>query len=125
MKKPSSDFVNTSKKEREDDMKKIKPLRKKHRFTRWLKRLLGIQSPSARACGFRDIDEMHDYQAPMLTGALKSGTATVTFQRQKKAQWIEGDYGESLKLACSSCGSPFEYRTSYCPDCGAKMEDEL
>ena len=32
-------------------MAKIKPLRKKRRFLRWLKRLLDIQSPSARACG--------------------------------------------------------------------------
>lgn len=47
-------------------MPKIKPLRKKHRFIRWLKRLLGIQSPSARACGFRDIDEMHAYKPSWL-----------------------------------------------------------
>ncbi len=43
-------------------------------------------------------------------------------KKPERAQWIEGDYGESLKLACSSCGSPFEYRTTFCPDCGAKME---
>lgn len=43
-------------------MAKIKPLSKKHRFTRWLKRLLGIQSPSARIRGFQDIDEMHTYK---------------------------------------------------------------
>lgn len=37
---------------------KIKPLRKKHCFLRWLKKLLGIQSPSGmRELG--DIDEMH------------------------------------------------------------------
>lgn len=44
-------------------MKKIKPIAKKHRFTRWLKRLLGIQSPSAMMRGFRDIDEMHELKA--------------------------------------------------------------
>lgn len=41
--------------------------------------------------------------------------------QREPARWIEGDYGESLKLACSACGAPFEYRTSHCPDCGAKM----
>ena len=48
---------------------------------------------------------------------------TVVLQAKVKNYWIEGDYGESLKLACSSCGAPFEYRTSFCPDCGAKMEE--
>ena len=40
----------------------------------------------------------------------------------REGKWVEGDYGETLKLACSACGSPFEYRTTFCPDCGAKMK---
>lgn len=52
-------------------MAKIKPLRKKHRFIRWLKRLLDIQSPSARACGFQDIDEMHTYKPARLLVPIK------------------------------------------------------
>lgn len=52
---------------------KIKPLRKKHRFLRWLKKLLGIQSPSGmRELG--DIDEMHKFlaTAPVLTKEQKA-----------------------------------------------------
>ena len=41
-------------------MKKIKPIAKKHRFLRWIKRLLGIQSPSGlRPWPEQGIDEMH------------------------------------------------------------------
>ena len=41
-------------------MAKIKPLRKKHRFIRWLKKLLGIKSPSEEWLrGAKDIDELH------------------------------------------------------------------
>lgn len=44
-------------------MKKIKPLRKKHRFIRWLKRLLRIQSPSeAWIKGTQGVDEMHEWK---------------------------------------------------------------
>lgn len=52
----------------------------------------------------------------------KKGELMDTKHTETRAQWIEGDYGDNLKLACASCGAPFEYRTSFCPDCGAKME---
>ena len=52
---------------------KIKPLTKRYRFRRWLKRLLGIQSPSARICGFKDIDEMHTYRDDVVYDCLTSG----------------------------------------------------
>lgn len=45
------------------------------------------------------------------------------FVEVRHGEWVEGDYGETIKLACSSCGAPFEYRTTFCPDCGAKMEE--
>lgn len=42
-------------------MAQIKPLRKKHRFTRWLKKLLGIKSPSEEWLrGAKNIDEVHE-----------------------------------------------------------------
>ena len=40
-------------------MKKIKPLRKKHRFIQWLKKFLGIKQPSKLLREFGVIDEMH------------------------------------------------------------------
>lgn len=44
-------------------MAKIKPLSKKHRFTRWLKKLLGIKQPSQILMrDFGVIDEMHTYK---------------------------------------------------------------
>lgn len=57
-------------------MKKIKPIAEKHRLLRWVNRLLGIQSPSARVCGFRDIDEMHDFgDAEKIAETLRQGEA--------------------------------------------------
>lgn len=47
-------------------MKKIKPIAKQHRFRRWIKRLLGIQSPSGMTA-WREIDEMHKYPADFTT----------------------------------------------------------
>lgn len=42
---------------------KIKPLRMKHRFLRWIKRLLGIKSPSEEWIrGARNIDEVHAWK---------------------------------------------------------------
>jgi hypothetical protein len=40
-------------------MKKIKPLHKKHRFIRWLKKLFGIKQPSKLLRDLGNIDEMH------------------------------------------------------------------
>ena len=38
-------------------MRKIKPLRKKHRFIKWVKKVFGIKSPSIG--DWQGIDEMH------------------------------------------------------------------
>lgn len=42
---------------------------------------------------------------------------------RRGGHWVEADLGPSLNIKCSVCGSPAEYRTTYCPDCGAKMEE--
>lgn len=45
-------------------MRKIKPIAKKHRFLRWIKRLLGVKSPSEEWLrGPKNIDEMHELKA--------------------------------------------------------------
>ena len=44
-------------------MKKIKPLRKKHRFIQWLKKFFGIKQPSKLLRELGEIDEMHTYPA--------------------------------------------------------------
>lgn len=41
-------------------MSKIKKLKKKHRVLRWLKKLLGIQSPTEPRNWPYDIDEVHE-----------------------------------------------------------------
>lgn len=49
-------------------MKKIKPIAAKHRFLRWIKRLLGIQSPSGLwTRSEAGIDEMHLMPCHLLT----------------------------------------------------------
>lgn len=42
---------------------------------------------------------------------------------RKHGKWIEDDYGYN---SCSNCRYEFDesdYKTPYCPECGAEMED--
>lgn len=52
-------------------MRKIKPLYKKHRFIKWLKKLFGIKPPSIGE--WKDIDEMHLFKNDEIYEALKQG----------------------------------------------------
>lgn len=54
-------------------MRKIKPLQKKHRFIKWLKRLLGIK-PVLRG-DWKDIDEVHTLEDDTIYQALINGMA--------------------------------------------------
>lgn len=50
-------------------IKKIKPIAKKRRFLRWIKRLLGIQSPSGPRSWAElgiELDEMHTYRPKVM-----------------------------------------------------------
>jgi hypothetical protein len=53
-------------------MKKIKPLQKKHRFIKWLKKLFGIKSHSIGE--WKDIDEMHLLKDDKIYQVIKEGT---------------------------------------------------
>lgn len=41
-------------------------------------------------------------------------------EERKNAHWIDIDLDTSV---CSVCKKPQEYETKYCPECGAKMEN--
>lgn len=45
---------------------------------------------------------------------------------QKLGQWINermtrGGFHEEWGYDCSECGKTYEYKSNYCPHCGAKM----
>ena len=131
---------------------KIKPLRKKHRFLRWLKKLLGIQSPSGmRELG--DIDEMHmlkgniqvppvkeikdttRYYVPAeIIGELPSGRVKVNiFASGDKVYNVfmersslirEGDLFVEIPVdkPCPKCGHVDRYLGSVCEPQSVSME---
>lgn len=41
-------------------------------------------------------------------------------EERKQGYWIDVDLDTSV---CSVCKKPQEYETKYCPECGAKMEN--
>lgn len=43
-----------------------------------------------------------------------------TAKERDKGHWIDIDLDTSI---CSVCKKPQEYETKYCPECGAKMEN--
>lgn len=115
-------------------MAKIKPLCKKRRFLRWLKRLLGIQSPSARACGFRDIDEMHTYkpkvaliyteeEAALLYDLLSSEMDELmsmnTKNRLSEKPIFDKEQTEYLHRAMQFCAEQMKVLSKYAPLGGA------
>lgn len=77
-------------------MPKIKPLRKKHRFIRWLKKVFGIKSPSIG--DWKDIDEMHSMKDENIHQCIMQGMSKeqseyskeqVVIELEKLIRWIE------------------------------------
>lgn len=94
-------------------MKKIKPIAKKHRFLRWIKKLLGIQSPSMAICG---IDEMHELtdkeieRAILQASSKKVGRITLGVGVKRCDKCDRGD--------CTSCDYKREFeRLMALPNC--------
>lgn len=44
--------------------------------------------------------------------------------RVRHGHWIWDSYIYDAPWQCSECGSFNEYDSNYCPDCGAKMNEE-
>ena len=68
----------------------------------------------------QDIDECADH-----VGHIKAiDTVVEVLESLKQGEWIPDDYEYNH---CSECGyehDSSEYVTPYCPNCGAKMEEE-
>ena len=49
------------------------------------------------------------------------------YPKQKTGHWIDKDVRGSIESYCSVCGDSVDtiYHYNYCPNCGAKMEEEL
>ena len=128
---------------------KIKPLRKKHRFLQWLKKLLWIESPSMP----KDIDEMHElkcnidipgtsakkesrrYYVPVkIIGELPSGQVRVHLQAdgadgfnfftERRCLVGEGDLFVKIPVdkPCLKCGHVDRYIGSLCEPQSVSME---
>jgi hypothetical protein len=48
------------------------------------------------------------------------------FEAEKVGHWIVHPKGIYAHLVCDRClsGAPYDCKTNYCPNCGARMEDE-
>ena len=40
-----------------------------------------------------------------------------------RGKWIDHQKGRWIYAKCSECGTVHDVKTSYCPNCGAKMEE--
>lgn len=60
--------------------------------------------------------------------AIKAVMAIKALEKEpRKGHWIDCDVSDDYSADgydCSVCGVNSEYVTSYCPNCGAKMESE-
>lgn len=62
-----------------------------------------------------------DFATPMQIEALNMGIKALE-QKQKTGHWISCDILQEFK--CSKCRVCFRNKSSFCPNCGAKMEGE-
>lgn len=76
--------------------------------------LLRIARDIHDCCGFYDGIKV-GYQS----AADRLDTLPVVEER-KHGHWIDIDFDTSI---CSMCKNPQEIETTYCPECGAKMEN--
>ena len=69
-----------------------------------------------------DIEINHNRLANEYITALNMAIKALE-QEPKRGKW--GKYlKEGLKWKCSECGSRYTVTWSYCPNCGARMEEE-
>lgn len=50
-----------------------------------------------------------------------------TLTERKNGHWVDvkgRQPNPGWKVRCSLCGCPQDYKHNFCPNCGAKMEDE-
>ncbi len=99
-------------------MPKIKPLRKKHRFIRWIKKVLGIKSPSIG--DWKDIDEMHLMKDENIHQCIMQGMSKeqptekkfsreeVMFELEKLIRWTE----QTIVLRGRQSGKGCEFEVS-------------
>lgn len=65
-----------------------------------------------------------EYFLGQKTGLAKAIGVILTFptiEEHKHGHWIDIDFDTSI---CSMCKNPQEIETTYCPECGAKMDGE-
>ena len=53
---------------------------------------------------------------------LEQAIMAIPAQPQRIGHWIEDD--NEMFVICSECGEKNDYISAFCPDCGARMEDE-
>jgi len=49
---------------------------------------------------------------------------TADVQEVKHGEWIKTERSEYYNWECSLCNGLVEFRSDYCPECGAKMVEE-
>lgn len=53
---------------------------------------------------------------------LRRQVESTKIEPVRRGQWLEGTRTVRV-YACSVCGWEMDYKTDYCPSCGAKMEE--
>lgn len=43
------------------------------------------------------------------------------YRKQSEGAWVKNDHGDNI---CSCCRLPANYKSRYCPDCGAKLKGD-
>lgn len=56
-------------------------------------------------------------------GMIKDTIAIQPTVEPKHGHWIEKRDIHGFYSQCSECGLPFEYAVTFCPHCGAKMDE--
>lgn len=54
---------------------------------------------------------------------IVENTPTITPER-KRGRWIEASAEEAFYYICSECGRRHDFEDPFCPNCGAKMQED-